>query len=295
MRQAISERQPERTAHAELHQQPRHQTQRRQPAGCGDPFDQRQGQENRHRVVDARLDLQHARDPVLEADAAAVQHRENRRRIGRADDGAEQQPEPPVDTEQPRCEHAHQTGRHQHAHGRQRQRRLERNAEGGKARAQAAVEQDHRQRQVADQEAEPGVIEADAAGAVHAGQHADGQEHQQERHAEACRKCPQHDAQRHHDGADQDNVVDALQAAPCVTLRRLAGTFQTLQGFQPGVAAKTAVRIPGLPRMIAQRSRCLARQPASSLTLRIGQAPFKRHLTRGYPNHDPVCRHLKGS
>ena len=80
-------------------------------------------------------------------------------------------------------------------------------AEGRVGGAQAAVEQDHRQRQVADPEAEREVVEAVAAGAVLAGQDAGDQEHQQERKADARRKqARQHAGEDQRRGGEQGRV-----------------------------------------------------------------------------------------
>ncbi len=180
-----------------------------------DPLDQRQRQEDRHRIVDARFDLQHAGDPLLQPHPAAVEQREDGGGVGRADDRAQQQAELPVDLQHPGGEQADQPGGQQHAHGGQRQRRPQRDAEGFVPGPQSAIEQDHGQRQIADQEAEPGIGEADSARPVHPGQHADQQEYQQERHADARREGADDDAERHHHGADQDHVFNAFQTGPC--------------------------------------------------------------------------------
>ena len=75
----------------------------------------------------------------------------------------------------------------QYADGRERAGRGQHAAEGHKTRAQTAVEQDQRQRDRADRESEPHIVEMDSAGPGLAGQHADHNEDQQQRSAEAQR------------------------------------------------------------------------------------------------------------
>ncbi|AIM21367.1 hypothetical protein SERRSCBI_08755 [Serratia sp. SCBI] len=64
----------------------------------------------------------------------------------------------------------------------------QRHAERADPGAHAAVEQDHRQREVADQISDRIIAEDDATGAVNAGQHADREEDHQDRNAEPGRK-----------------------------------------------------------------------------------------------------------
>ena len=56
-----------------------------------DQLDERDRQEDRHRIVDAGLHLQHRAHAVAQMDAADAEQEEHRRRIGRADDRAEQE------------------------------------------------------------------------------------------------------------------------------------------------------------------------------------------------------------
>ncbi|MNM78769.1 hypothetical protein D3C81_906830 [compost metagenome] len=118
-RHAQAQHHAEHPTHAKLHHQTPRQRAGSQAVRGGDPFDQRQGQEDRHGVIDARLDLQHARHPLLEPDAAAVEQREHRGGVRRADDGAQQQAELPVDAEHPRRKQPDQHRRDAHPHRRQ--------------------------------------------------------------------------------------------------------------------------------------------------------------------------------
>ena len=81
-------------------------------------------------------------------------------------------------------------------------------AECRKPRAQAAVEQDQAERHGADGIGQPHVVELDAADAGFAGQHADQEEDQQQRRAEAQRDQARHDAGQHQHGAEQDGDAD---------------------------------------------------------------------------------------
>ena len=61
--------------------------------------DQRERQEDRHRVVGAGLDLQRRADAVAERDAADAEQEEHRRGVGRRDDHAEEQALDPREAE----------------------------------------------------------------------------------------------------------------------------------------------------------------------------------------------------
>ena len=74
------------------------------------------------------------------------------------------------------------------------------------ARAQAAVEQDQRQRDRADGVGGRDVVEHDAAGAALARQHADDEEHQQQRRAEAQRDQARQNAGQDQQAAEQDRA-----------------------------------------------------------------------------------------
>ncbi len=92
-----------------------------------------------------------------------------------------------------------QRGRHhpgqrrgdRHPNRRQRQRGPQRDAKGAGLGAHPAIQQDHRQRQVTHHIGEGVVVEGDAADAVNACQHPDGQKDDQNRDAKARRKGAQ--------------------------------------------------------------------------------------------------------
>ena len=168
---------------------------------------QHQGDEDRHRVVEAGFDLQGAGHPLVDGHAGALDHIEDRGGVGGADDAAQQQAQAPVHVHQPGGEGAHQRGGQHHAHGGQAERRLQRQAEGGQPGAQAAVEQNNRQGDVADHIGQREIIELNAADTVFAGHHAHHQEHQQGGHADARTQGAQQQPHEHQAGADQQENV----------------------------------------------------------------------------------------
>ena len=175
-------------------------------AGAGENLDQGHGKKHRHRVVAAGLDLQGGGDPLIEA--AATEQAEHRGGVGGANDGADQHAFQQAQVEQPGRGKAGQPGGHQHAEGGQRQRGPQRHAEALDPRAHATIQQDDRQRQVADQIRRGVVAELDAAGAVVAGQHADCEKHHQNRNAEARTEGADQNADGHQQRADQEQAVD---------------------------------------------------------------------------------------
>ena len=88
---AVSHAGSHRRAHHQLH----HHLDRNPPAGCRarrqQVLGEHGGEDDRHRVVDAGLDLERDADPPLELEPASPEHREHRRRIGGGDHRAEQQ------------------------------------------------------------------------------------------------------------------------------------------------------------------------------------------------------------
>ena len=79
--------------------------------------------------------------------------------------------------------------------------------------AQAAVEQDDRERQVADPEAEPEIVEAIAARAVLAGQHAGSKEDEQEREPDARREQARQHAEEDERRASEHGQIDEIHAS----------------------------------------------------------------------------------
>ena len=180
-------------------------------------------EQDRHRIVGTGLDLQRGLDALVEADAAVAQEREHRGRIGRADDRREQHAQPPVDIEEPGGEHAEQGRRTDHAPAGQHRGRPQRHPEAAHPRAQAAVEQDHRERRLRDQRGDEEVLEDDAARPVLAGEHADAEEEQQQRQAEPGGDGAGEHADEQQQAGEQEERVDSGHAAAGSS--RLEGAF----------------------------------------------------------------------
>jgi hypothetical protein len=62
----------------------------RRPAGR-EYADEHQREENRHRIVAAGFDLERRGDTLLDFHSRRVEQREHRRRVGRADDSADEE------------------------------------------------------------------------------------------------------------------------------------------------------------------------------------------------------------
>ncbi len=208
--------QAEQPAYAELAQQVGEQAPVQAGLAAGDHVDQGDGEEHRHWVVAARLDLQGGGDPLVQA--LAPEQREHCRGVGGADDGADQQALDQAQVEQPGGDQAGEGGGDHHADGGQRQRRPQRHAEARHPRAQAAVKQDHGQRQVAHQVGGRVVVEDDAA-TIDPGDHADGEDDDQNRDAQARRQRTDQDTCAHQQCADQEQAVDGA----CIQRQILRG------------------------------------------------------------------------
>ena len=157
---------------------------RRFPAGNGltvdNDRDQRQGQKNCHRVVDARLDLKRGSHTRLQAQPPQMQQEKHRGRVGRADDRAEQHRLGPAEPEQELRRKSRDCRGEHDADGRQQHGGPEGPGQSLPARSQAAIEQDQGQRKGTDQIGNRKVVKNDATRPVFAGQHAKGQKDQQQ-------------------------------------------------------------------------------------------------------------------
>ena len=97
--------------------------------------------------------------------------------------------------------------------GGQQAGRNDSDADAGARRAQAAVEQDDRQRHVADRRGELVVGERQPERPVHPGEHAHHQEHEQVRHPDAARVQAGHEAQRDETARDHHQQVQRVHRA----------------------------------------------------------------------------------
>ena len=100
---------------------------------------------------------------------------------------------------------------HQHPHRCQDQRRSHCSPDLSRLCAQPAVEQDHGQREGADQVSQVRIVVADAARAIHAQQQAQYQEHQQQRRAEPPCQQRRGDAGEDQQRAGKQALVDGVQ------------------------------------------------------------------------------------
>ena len=195
---------------------------------CRMDLDQHDGEEDRERIVDPELDLERRADPRPQPQPLGVQQEEHRRGVGRGDDGADQQGLGPAEPEHEHRRRRRQRRRHQHADGRQQARRPDHVAEGLVAGAQPAVEQDQRQRHRSDGVGEPHVVEPDAERPGLARQHADQEEDQQQRRAEAQRHQARQDAGQDQKRRKQNTDADCVKRGHCAEIS-LVGRFVTGQ------------------------------------------------------------------
>ena len=140
-----------------------------------------------------------------------VHQEEHRRGVGRGHHRADQQRLGPAHVEQVFGDRGGDRRREQDTDGRERGRRRQHAAKGGKPRAQAAVEQDQRQRDRADHVGRAHVVELDAARPPFAREHPDDQEHEQQRRAEAHRHQARHDAGQDQESAQQNADADGVE------------------------------------------------------------------------------------
>ena len=140
-----------------------------------------------------------------------MHQQKHRRRIGRRHHGADQQRLGPVQIERIFGDRRGDQRRQQHADGRQHHRGRQHRADALKPRAQAAVEQDQRQRHRSHQIGGAHVVEPQLARAGIAGHHADQQKHQQQRRAEAQRQQARQDAGHHQNRAEKNGYADRIE------------------------------------------------------------------------------------
>ena len=193
------------------------------PGGRGrldDDADDEDGEEDRHRVVEARFDFQQRVDPLGQGEAGAAEQRGNRGSVGRCDRGADQHGHREGHGGDPHDRRGDDGGGDADTDHRQGERRPDREAQHRGMRLEAALEQDHRERHAADQVGGGEVVVLDAARSILAGQHAEYQEHQQHRCAEAAGQQAGEHAQHTERRTDEDHLVGER---PCGRGRGPAG------------------------------------------------------------------------
>jgi hypothetical protein len=179
----------------------------------GDNLDQRQGQEDGHRVVAARLDLQGRADPVTQGDAPDPEQEEDGGGVGRTDDGPHQHALEPGEREKVVRGDADQGCCQQHPDRGERERRPGNGADRAEPRLEATVEQNDCKRDGAQKVGASRVIEGETADPILASQQPDRQEDEQQR----CADPESNETGEHTDGdetgADEDGEVHRIDHA----------------------------------------------------------------------------------
>ena len=139
-----------------------------------------------------------------------MQEEEDRRGVGRGDHGPDQKAFDPTQAEQPVRRDPGQRGGDRHADRGQSERRPDGAAEVAGIGAQAAIEQDDRQRHAADHVGGEVVVEIDAARAILAEEHAEREERQQQRRPDPRRDQTDEDAEEQEERPQQDQLVGKL-------------------------------------------------------------------------------------
>ena len=186
-------------------------------SGChqGSPADeqdlhQRQREKNRKRIVGAGLDFERGADARAQSQAARVNEEEHRCRVGRRHHRADQYRFLPAEPERVAGKRGREHRTDQHADRCQGQGGPEHAAKGRKARAQAAVEQDERERHRSNQIGRAHVVKLDPKAAL-AGRHAEDEKDEQQRRPEAQRDEARQDAGEYQGCAKQDGKADGVE------------------------------------------------------------------------------------
>ena len=152
------------------------------------------------------------------------------------------------------------------------QRRPEHAAEDREPRPQAAVEEDDRERDRADEVGDRVVVEGDAARPVLAGEHADDEEDEEQRRPEARRDQAREDAEHDQRRADEDGGVDEVDAGQVRRSWRMRGAgagMRTTMAFRAGTGKRQDRRAPvQVPNRRAQRRGRAARRRAPAIAAR---------------------------
>jgi hypothetical protein len=164
-------------------EQPRHVEQA--VAGPLDPLCEADDEQHRDRVVEPRLALERVDDPARQRGAA--QDAEHRGAVRRGQDRAEQQPEQWRQAEERHRRDAREHRGDDRAHDRQRERRPQHRSQVGEVRAEAAFEEDQRERERPDPARGLIVVEPDPAGPVGANGDPDRQEQDERGEAKPLR------------------------------------------------------------------------------------------------------------
>ena len=197
----IADRDPERTTDTELNQELDRQAPEVGLVGSDEMGDERRGEQDGHRVVEARFDLEGDADPLLELEPAAPQDGEDSRGVRRRDNRAQQERLGPGEAEQV-GEGADQAGGRRDADGRQEARGPGHRPDGGEWRVESAVEEDEDQGDGAEAERESVVIKGDPADALRTRQHPEAQEDEGRWNTHSP-ECPAEDHAQRKENADR--------------------------------------------------------------------------------------------
>ena len=184
-------------------------------------LDQQQGEKHRKRIVGAELDLQHGPHARPQPQAACIDEEENGGSVGRRHNRAQEKSLNPAETED---DFRHRRGEHrrdQHADRGKHNGRPQHIPEAGEARPQAPVEQNERQRDRTDGIGRGDIVELESARSALAGHHADQQEYQEQRSAEAQRDQARQDAGKNQQAAEQYGKADSVERGHGANLRPL--------------------------------------------------------------------------
>ena len=173
--------------------------------GTGGELDQSDREEDRHRIVRSRLQLERGLDASAQAGAAPPQHGEDGGSVGRRHDRAEQQADLDREVEQPRCGRSGDGSGDRHADRRQRHPLAERGSDRPPAGREPAVEEDEGQGAHPDGLRDRSVVEVDPAGTVGAGEHAECEEEEERRDPQAGRELRRQHPCEGEDGPDEED------------------------------------------------------------------------------------------
>ncbi len=241
-----ADQQPER----HLQKEHRHEAEERRPR-CLDQRQETDRQEDRHRVVAAGLELEHAPEALREPDPARAHHREHGRRVGARHDRAQEQPLERGEAQERHRDQADDGGGDGDGQRRQADAEREHRTDGGPARVEAAREEDQRERRHADGLRPGRIVEGDAPEPLRAREHADQQEQGEARDADAPRCLARHDGEEQHDAERQQNGTDRAQARPPVAVGRTQPVASLMavgprpSGEPPRRAGRNPARPPG--------------------------------------------------
>ena len=180
--------------------------------GLLDPLDEADHQQDRHRIVEARLGLERPGEAAPQRRGA--QQGEDRRAVRDRQDRPEQEPLERREPEQPRGGEPGDHGRDQRADAGEHQPRSQHRPDLSEAGGQPTLEEDRRQGDDAHPTRELVVGEVDPAEAVGPHDHAEGKEEQQPRHLQPAREeRPAERGRQQRPGHQDELTVSHLSAS----------------------------------------------------------------------------------